>query len=295
MDISLMYKILRNSEKLIGSPKSGWGKLPKRNDNQKADDIERIHRYRNLICHKDASEMNTDEFNECTLDLIEAIRRLSKNDEELIKNACEAMNKVFKKGEKLQTMMEDLNYFRKEKRIWDKLLLEEIRFHSDCESGIAISGDLKAAHRPWMAEGGGVCFVRQQMNTKLGEEIHIRGMCANYSDHFFKSSHNLKIGLTNTNPDKIFESEDSLDTLNALKTSLKPVACQCKTKGWSFEGNFIFFIKLLENSKLLIKYENAREECHSFPDVFTIHPMWLVFELLNVSTIWISQPSSKTI
>lgn len=73
MDISLMYKILRNSEKLIGSPKSGWGKLPKRNDNEKADDIERIHQYRNLICHKDASEMNTDEFNECTLDLIEVI------------------------------------------------------------------------------------------------------------------------------------------------------------------------------------------------------------------------------
>lgn len=58
-----MYKILRNSEKLIRSPKSCWGILPKRNDIEKADDIERIHQYRNLICHKDASEMNTDEFN----------------------------------------------------------------------------------------------------------------------------------------------------------------------------------------------------------------------------------------
>lgn len=73
MDISLMYKILRNSEKLIRSPKSCWGILPKRNDIEKADDIERIHQYRNLICHKDASEMNTDEFNESTLDLIEVI------------------------------------------------------------------------------------------------------------------------------------------------------------------------------------------------------------------------------
>lgn len=133
------------------------------------------------------------------------------------------------------------------------------------------------------------------MNTKLGKEIHIRGICANYSDHFFTSSHNLKIGLTNTNPDNIFWSDDSFDTLNALKTSLKPVACKCKTKGWSFEGNFEFSILLLENSKLLIKYENAREEYHSFPDVCTIHPMWLVFELLNVSSIGISQPSSKTI
>lgn len=137
--------------------------------------------------------------------------------------------------------------------------------------------------------------MHQHMNTKLEKEIHIRGMCANYSDHFFNSSHNLKIGLTNTNPDKTFRSEDSLDTLNALKTSLKPVACKCKTKGWSFEGNFKFSIKLLENSKLLIKYENAREEYYSFPNVSTIHPIWLVFELLNVSSIWISQPSSKTI
>lgn len=73
MDISLMYKILRNSKKLIGSPKSCWGKLPQKTDIEKADDIERIHQYRNLICHKDASEMNTDEFNESTLDLIEVI------------------------------------------------------------------------------------------------------------------------------------------------------------------------------------------------------------------------------
>lgn len=43
------------------------------------------------------------------------------------------MNKVFKKGEKLQTMMEDLNYFRKEKRIWDKLLLEGIMINTERE------------------------------------------------------------------------------------------------------------------------------------------------------------------
>lgn len=73
LDISLMYKILRNSEKLIGSPTNCWGQLPKKNEIGKADDIERIHHYRNLICHKDASEMNTDEFNESTLDLIEVI------------------------------------------------------------------------------------------------------------------------------------------------------------------------------------------------------------------------------
>lgn len=47
--------------------------MPEKNDIGKGDDIERIHQYRNLICHKDASEMNTDEFNESTLDLIEVI------------------------------------------------------------------------------------------------------------------------------------------------------------------------------------------------------------------------------
>lgn len=69
VDISLMYAILRE-EKNFTVPKNGWGKRPKESDIDEADDIERIHYYRNLICHLDASNMETSTFNESVLDLL---------------------------------------------------------------------------------------------------------------------------------------------------------------------------------------------------------------------------------
>lgn len=64
-----MYAILKE-EKTFKNPKSGWGKRPKESDIDIADDIERIHYYRNLICHSDASNMKTSTFNESVLDLL---------------------------------------------------------------------------------------------------------------------------------------------------------------------------------------------------------------------------------
>lgn len=66
-DISLMYVILRNS--VVQKPKNGWGKRPEESDIGLADDIERIHQCRNLICHTDASEIETTLFNKTVLDL----------------------------------------------------------------------------------------------------------------------------------------------------------------------------------------------------------------------------------
>lgn len=66
-DISIMYAILRNS--VVPKPKNGWGKPPGENDMGLADDIERIHQCRNLICHTDASEIETTLFNKSVLDL----------------------------------------------------------------------------------------------------------------------------------------------------------------------------------------------------------------------------------
>lgn len=64
-----MYAILKE-EKTFTIPKNGWGKRPKESDIDVADDIERIHYYRNLICHSDASNMKTSTFNESVLDLL---------------------------------------------------------------------------------------------------------------------------------------------------------------------------------------------------------------------------------
>lgn len=62
-----MYAILRNS--IVKKTKNGWGKPPRENDIGLADDIERIHQCRNLICHTDASEIETTLFNKTVLDL----------------------------------------------------------------------------------------------------------------------------------------------------------------------------------------------------------------------------------
>lgn len=64
-----MYAIIKE-EKTFTIPKNGWGKRPKESDIDVADDIERIHYYRNRICHSDASNMKTSTFNESVLDLL---------------------------------------------------------------------------------------------------------------------------------------------------------------------------------------------------------------------------------
>lgn len=71
-DISLMYRLLRLPN-IVKKPQQGWGRPPSRNNIKTADDIERIHRSRNYICHKDASEIETTEFNNLVLDLMGVI------------------------------------------------------------------------------------------------------------------------------------------------------------------------------------------------------------------------------
>lgn len=55
---------------------------------------------------------------------IQAIRRLTADDEQLIKKICEIMNKVFCKGKDMEKMMEDLKDFRKLTAEQEELLKE---------------------------------------------------------------------------------------------------------------------------------------------------------------------------
>lgn len=73
LDISLMYVMIRNSTINPIKPTNGWGKKPSENDICIADDIERIRLGRNLICHENALNMETSEFNKSVLDLIRVI------------------------------------------------------------------------------------------------------------------------------------------------------------------------------------------------------------------------------
>lgn len=50
-----------------------WNILPGKNEINEADDVKRIRHYRNDVCHSDASEIETTEFNTWMLDLLEVI------------------------------------------------------------------------------------------------------------------------------------------------------------------------------------------------------------------------------
>lgn len=68
-----MYVLIRKLWK-EQKPKQGWGKDPTEEDEDRADDIERIRRYRNIICHSDALGMDIKTFNFSCLDLFRVIR-----------------------------------------------------------------------------------------------------------------------------------------------------------------------------------------------------------------------------
>lgn len=131
LDITLMYLIIRNLwEGAI--PQNGWGKIPKENHVDTADDIERIRHYRNLFYHSDDSGIDTNVFNFSCLDLFRAIGRLSSYKSDLIKASCEIMNRVSTKREYLQEMIEKTE---KEKKF------EETPFNEDPPSPLSFLQD----------------------------------------------------------------------------------------------------------------------------------------------------------
>lgn len=65
----MMYTIIRNACQ-VQPPTRDWGKQPNDDDTSTLDDIERIRHKRNLICHENALNMETSDFNKSALDLI---------------------------------------------------------------------------------------------------------------------------------------------------------------------------------------------------------------------------------
>jgi polyhydroxyalkanoate synthesis regulator phasin len=73
LDISLLYVLLRNvcdenvhklsnGRRGITSPQNGWGKRPPESDRSLAANIERIHAFRNEICHREEASLPDPEF-----------------------------------------------------------------------------------------------------------------------------------------------------------------------------------------------------------------------------------------
>lgn len=69
MDISKMYRMYR----ILYQKRRQWGRLPRNNETNVHDDIERIRWYRNYVSHSDAEEIETTSFNKWMLDLLGVI------------------------------------------------------------------------------------------------------------------------------------------------------------------------------------------------------------------------------
>ncbi|XP_062573619.1 uncharacterized protein LOC134235503 [Saccostrea cucullata] len=78
-DIPIMYKLLRNFGSNVPQPTNGWGKEPIVGQKTQGDDIERIRKYRNQLCHNhfDKHNMDDSDFVFYKEELTQAILRLT--------------------------------------------------------------------------------------------------------------------------------------------------------------------------------------------------------------------------
>lgn len=82
LDISILYMLLRNICKNIGTPKSGWDKPPQKGDYSISDCIERIRQIRNKIqAHSNSGKVNDTDFqnywDELSVSVIESEKSLT--------------------------------------------------------------------------------------------------------------------------------------------------------------------------------------------------------------------------
>ncbi|XP_062620306.1 uncharacterized protein LOC134281887 [Saccostrea cucullata] len=79
-DVPIMYKLLRNFGSNIPPPTNGWGKEPTIGQKTQGDDIERIRKYRNQLCHNlfKTQSMDDEDYTLYSEELTQAILRLTK-------------------------------------------------------------------------------------------------------------------------------------------------------------------------------------------------------------------------
>ncbi|XP_062576275.1 uncharacterized protein LOC134238178 [Saccostrea cucullata] len=91
-DVPIMYKLLRNFGNNVPPPTNGWGKEPNVGQKNQGDDIERIRKYRNQLCHNqfNTQNMDDDDFVFYREELTQAILRLTKRSfKSRIKDICQ--------------------------------------------------------------------------------------------------------------------------------------------------------------------------------------------------------------
>lgn len=176
----------------------------------------------------------------------------------------------------------------------------EIFFHQVHDSEISLQNNFAVAtHIAW--SDSGVCFTNRPL--KVEEKVHIRGLhyCYGTEHHIFttlglrgiqncyRAEHHIftKLGLTDINPHAIREAVDKKE---AIGSALTPVQC-CENplkKHDHWLENFHLCISLLPNACLAISLNDAEQKIYDCQIDSTYYPLWLVIELDDMASIWIS-------
>lgn len=287
VDISLMYTMLRNSVDLKEEPVKGWGNPPGQNDINTADDIERIHQSRNFICHTDASEIKTSVFNNKVLDLLGAIKRLSKDNVKLIQDSCIIMNSTYTAWDNI-IWQEELKRTRKDARRWDHLLsnielddssqgregriqYQTIKFHDFCSRGILIKENGTRAAPKKLFQYDSICFMNRPM--LVGEKVYIRGK---HDIHTLMNNINhayLRIGLTNIKPSELTEN-----------INLEKVSC-IQEQNNELLNEFVICVTLCPTRICTLLIEKKWEYRYTFPEASIDFPLWLAIGPYGIKSI----------
>lgn len=163
---------------------------------------------------------------------------------------------------------------------------EETTFHDVCDSGIRISDDCTTATQKELYIGG-VCFMNRPMEFE--EEVHIRGKYTSLNIKNHTERINLKIGLTNRDPEKIRSSMDKKDD---SRSDLKTVNCIPEENNGISE-KFHLLISLCRKTSFVCTLaiclnENQQDEL-VYTNVSIHDPLWLAIDLDGIESIMISR------
>lgn len=136
--------------------------------------------------------------------------------------------------------------------------------------------------------GDGICFMNRPM--KLYEKIHIHGYLIpisyvlSYSiSHLKDTRANIKIGLTNTDPEKIRET---VRQKKSYTRNLVEINCfSDDDRGTDF---FHICICLCPSATLSISVNGSKPHFYKCQEISSLYLIWLVIELYGIRSIKIS-------
>lgn len=129
----------------------------------------------------------------------------------------------------------------------------------------------------------GVCFMNRPLTLK--DEIQIHGKPTDFMRH--KDHAEVKIGLTNKDPNKIRSSTSKIEACGSILSKVDEDPEHYVEISFN-EFHLCISLRRDRNATLSLKLNGTRQFYHSYPNVSTADPMWLVIQPYGIKSIKIS-------